>query len=53
MKIYENYGFGKWREGCGTIRAAGGDNGGGSEMLCVGCTRKWCGGGIAYVDRRS
>ena len=33
MKIYENYGFGKWREGCGTIRASGGDNGGGSEML--------------------
>ena len=44
MKIYENYGFGKWREGCGTIRAAGGDNGGGSEMLCVGRTRKRCGG---------
>lgn len=40
MKIYENYGFGKWREGCGTLRASGGDDGGGSEMVCVGCTRE-------------
>ena len=48
MKIYENYGFGKWREGCGTLRASGGDNGGGSEMLlCMGCTREWCGGGVS------
>ena len=42
--IYENYGFGKWREGFGTIRASGGDNAGGSEMLCVGLTREWIGG---------
>lgn len=45
MLIYENYGFGKWREGFGTVRASGGDNAGGSEMLCVGLTREWIGGG--------
>lgn len=44
MLIYENYGFGKWREGFGTVRASGGDNAGGSEMLCVGLTREWIGG---------
>lgn len=44
MIVYENHGFGKWREGVGTIRASGGDNGGGSEMLCVGRARKRCGG---------
>lgn len=47
MKIYEKYGYGTWREGCGTLRASGGDNGGGSEMLCVGCTRQRCGGGVS------
>ena len=45
MLIYENYGFGKWREGFGTVSASGGDNGGGSEMLCVGCTWERIGGG--------
>ena len=45
MLIYENYGFGKWREGFGTVRASGGDNAGGSEMLCVGFAREWIGGG--------
>lgn len=44
MVVYENYGFGKWREGFGTVRASGGENGGGSEILCVGLTRKWQGG---------
>lgn len=44
MKVYENYGFGKWREGFGTVRASGGDNAGGSEMLCVGFAREWIGG---------
>lgn len=44
MKIYEGYGFGKYREGCGTLRAAGGDCGPGSEMLCVGRARQWNGG---------
>lgn len=44
MLIYENYGFGKWREGFGTVRASGGDNAGGSEMLCVGLAREWRGG---------
>lgn len=44
MLIYENYGFGKWREGFGTVRASGGDNAGGSEMFCVGLTREWIGG---------
>lgn len=44
MRVYENYGFGKWREGFGTVRASGGDAGGGSEMLCVGCAREWRGG---------
>ena len=32
MKIYENYGFGKWREGCGTIRASGWDTA--AEVKC-------------------
>lgn len=44
MLIYENYGFGKWREGFGTVRASGGDNAGGSEMLCVGLARERIGG---------
>lgn len=44
MIVYENYGFGKWREGVGTIRSSGGDNGGGSEMLCVGLAWEWIGG---------
>ena len=44
MTIYENFGFGKWREGVGTVRASGGDAGGGSEMLCVGRTRQRRGG---------
>ena len=47
MIIYENYGFGKWREGFGTVRESGGDNAGGSEMLCVGLTREWIGGGVS------
>lgn len=44
MIVYENFGFGKWRKGVGTVRASGGDVGGGSEMLCVGRTRQWFGG---------
>lgn len=44
MKVYEAYGYSKYREGCGTIRASGGDCGPGSEMLCVGRTREWNGG---------
>lgn len=39
MELYEAYGFGKYRAGCGTLRASGGDCGPGSEMLCVG--RAW------------
>ena len=50
MIVYENYGFGKWREGVGTIRSSGGDNGGGSEMLCVGLQRQRMWGGGADVD---
>lgn len=41
MKIYESYGYSKYRDGCGTLRASGGDCGPGSEMLCVGRTREW------------
>ena len=44
MIVYENFGFGKWREGFGTVGASGGDNGGGSEMLCVGRSRQRIGG---------
>ena len=44
MKIYEAYGYGKYRAGIGTLRASGGDCGPGSEMLCVGCTRQRNGG---------
>lgn len=44
MKIYESYGFSKYREGCGTLRASGGDVGPGSEMLCVGLSRERIGG---------
>ncbi len=35
-------GFGEWRDGVGTLRAAGGDHGGGSEMLCVHATQDPC-----------
>ena len=41
MKIYESYGYSKYRDGCGTLRASGGDVGPGSEMLCVGRAREW------------
>ena len=44
MKLYEAYRFADYREGVGTLRASGGDCGPGSEMLCVGRTRKWNGG---------
>lgn len=44
MKLYEANGYGKYQEGCGTLRASGGDNGPGSEMLCVGLSRNWTGG---------
>lgn len=33
--IYANSGFSKYEEGCTTLKASGGDCGGGSEMLCV------------------
>lgn len=29
--VYENFGFSKWREGCGTLRASGGDYAGGER----------------------
>lgn len=44
MKLYEANGYGKYQEGCGTLRASGGDNGPGSEMLCVGLSRNRTGG---------
>lgn len=44
MKIYESYGFSKYREGCGTLRASGGDVGPGIEMLCVGRSGERTGG---------
>ena len=44
MKIYEAYRFADYREGCGALRASGGDVGPGSEMLCVGLSRKRYGG---------
>lgn len=34
-KIFQNSAFGKWTPGIGTLRAAGGDYGGGSENLAV------------------
>ena len=33
--MYEVYGFGKYRNGCGTLRASSGDCGPGSEILAV------------------
>jgi site-specific DNA-cytosine methylase len=33
--LYENHQFGGYREGCGTLKAAGGDYGGGSENIAV------------------
>jgi DNA (cytosine-5)-methyltransferase 1 len=33
--VYENHQFGGYREGCGTLKAAGGDYGGGSENIAV------------------
>lgn len=35
MNVYENYQFAGFREGCGTLKASGGDYGGGSENLVV------------------
>jgi DNA (cytosine-5)-methyltransferase 1 len=34
-KVYENNQFGGYREGCGTLKASGGDYGGGSENIAV------------------
>lgn len=34
-ELYTGSGFGSFTEGCGTVRAAGGDYGGGSENLAV------------------
>lgn len=33
MIMYENYQYGNYRRGCGTLKASGGDYGGGSENL--------------------
>lgn len=33
--VFENYQFANWRLGCGTLKASGGDYGGGSENLIV------------------
>lgn len=33
--MYENYQFANYRQGCGTLKASGGDYGGGSENLLV------------------
>jgi len=33
--MYENYQFANYRKGCGTLKASGGDYGGGSENLIV------------------
>lgn len=33
--MFENYQFANWRPGCGTLKASGGDYGGGSENLIV------------------
>lgn len=35
MTVFENNSFGGFREGCGTLKASGGDYGGGSENLAV------------------
>ena len=35
MLMYENYQFANYRIGCGTLKASGGDYGGGSENLIV------------------
>lgn len=35
MIMYENYQFANYRPGCGTLKASGGDYGGGSENLIV------------------
>lgn len=35
MIVFENYQFANWRPGCGTLKASGGDYGGGSENLIV------------------
>lgn len=32
---FQNYGYAKWKEGTGTVRASGGDIGGGSENLVI------------------
>ena len=37
MIMYENYQYGNYRRGCGTLKASGGDYGGGSENLI--CTK--------------
>ena len=33
MIMYENYQFANWRPGCGTLKASGGDYGGGLGKL--------------------
>lgn len=36
MMIFENYQFANWRPGCGTLKASGGDYGGGLGKLdCI------------------
>lgn len=35
IAVYENHQHGNYKSGCGTLRANGGDVGGGSENLCV------------------
>ena len=41
VKMFENYKYGEWREGWGTLRACRT----GDEMVCVGRTRERIGGG--------
>lgn len=39
--IYENISYGGYREGCGTLKASGGDYGGGSENIVVSEPPHW------------
>lgn len=48
MIMYENYQYGNYRRGCGTLKASGGDYGGGSENLI--CTNTGTVGGSSTLS---
>lgn len=39
--IFENHQLADYRQGVGTLKASGGDCGGGSENLCISCLTGW------------